>query len=216
MFREEYGGWQYKVYPRGDQVEKRPKSTFEIAETIVRSDLTHLGRPRNLLSKIKRTKRRREQALENLKSHQVDHSLLANVRLDGQRIIQDRATPVRAALENKDADARKSILDRCIACLFECWKQGFGEDSYSFAENYGISNDEIVVIDIGELCFSKKQIQNDITEEAWLDSYTYQLLAPKDKAYFRSTMARQVTVERLDEMWNIENRASPSSVENVD
>lgn len=216
MFREEYGGWQYKVYLRGDKVEKRPKSTFEIAETIVRSDVTHLVRPKRLLSKVKHTKRRREQALENLKSHRVDYSLLANVRFDGQWIIQDRVTPVRKALEYEDADARKSILDRCIDCLFECWKQGFGEDSYSFAENYGISNGEIVVIDIGELCFSKEQIRNDITEEAWLDSYTYQLLAPEDKAYLRSKMARRVTVERLDETWNIEKRASPRSVESVD
>lgn len=209
---ERYGGWQYKIYLREDTVVKRPKSTFEMAETIARSDPTLLARPKTLLSKVRRTKRRRKQSVEKLKDHPVDYSLLANVQFDGQRVIQDRVLPVWEVLEGaSDAEERWATLDRCIDCLFECWRQGFAEDSYSFAENYGISGDEAVVIDVGELCFSKERIEDHIAEEAWLDSYTYQLLAPEDREYFRSEMARRVTVEKLDSIWNVENAVTSRS-----
>lgn len=209
MLGEPYGGWQYKVRVRGDKVEKRPKSTIEIAETIIRSDLRHLGRPKTLVSKIRRTKRRRDQSIRELKSRPVDYSLLANVKFDGRRVVQDRVTPVWEALDRADGAARRALLDRCIECLIECWEQGFAEDSYSFAENYGLLDGRVVVIDVGELCFSKEQIERQITAERWLDSYTYQLLAPEDKEYLRSEMARRITVDRLGRTWNVAN-AVPS------
>lgn len=203
------GGWQYRVRYRGCRVEKRPKSAVEIAAIILSCNVRHyLLHPRALLSEVQQIRRLRRESVETLKRVPVDRSLLADVRFDGRRVIQDRAVPIQERLEGTDTAERRSVLDRCIDCLFECWKQGFCDASYSFADNYGVLDGRVVLIDIGELQFSKETVARGIADRPWLDSYTDQWLPPADRDYLRSKMERRITTGRLDELWGIERSES--------
>lgn len=203
------GGWQYRVRYRGSRVEKRPKSTVGIAATILSCNVPHyLLHPRALVSEVRQIRRLRRESVEALKRVPVDRSLLADVRFDGRRVIQDRAVPIQERLEGTDTAERRCVLDRCIDCLFECWKQGFCDVSYSFADNYGVLDGRVVLLDIGELQFSKRVVARGIADRPWLDSYTDQWLPPTDRDYLRSEMDRRITTERLDELWGTERSGS--------
>lgn len=202
MIREPYGGWQYKVYVHGDRVEKRPKSDLRVAFAIVRSDVTFVFRPRELVSEVAEITRRREKAVQELKRRPIDRSLLANVEFDGQVAFQDRVTPIWRAIDGAEIERINEMLDSCISCLLSCWKNGFVEDSYNFTENYGLSGERAVVMDFGELCFSKEEARSHIREERWIDAHSFDLLPLASRSYLRSEMARRVTEERLNELWN--------------
>ena len=210
MSGKQGGGWQYEVRYRGTKVVKRPKSAVEIAKTVVGCNATYyLPRPMAVLSEVRRMRRLRRESVAALKRASVDRSLLAGVRFDGQRVIQERATPIGERLEAVDETARRELLDRCIDCLFDCWRQGLCDGSYSFADNYGVLEGRVVLLDVGELHFSKRSVARDVSERPWIGSYTDQWLSPSDRDYLRSQMGRRVTVDRLDRIWATEAVADP-------
>lgn len=200
LIREPYGGWQYKVDLGEDRVEKRPKSDPEIASAILRSDLSFALRPRALLSELREAKRHRERSVRELKRRPIDRSLFANLEFDGDRAYQDRVTPMWQAIEGANRETVERIIDGCIDCIFESWRQGFVEESYNFTLNYGV-DDAVVIIDFGELRFSKSAVREHIDQQRWLDSYSYQIMPTEYADYLHSEMERRVTVDRLERLW---------------
>ena len=85
---------------------------------------------------------------------------MANLRIEGKRIEQDRVEILGNCLKGKDA---KRWVDEYIEFIFECWKNGFSEKTYNFTINHGVAlNRKIVLVDFGELNFTKSKIKGEI------------------------------------------------------
>jgi len=155
---------------------------------------------------MKRLKEERRKSVQIIRSSNIEERMVARAEFRDGKIIQDRIRIIDEVLSNPTDFGyldKKEVIDSVIDFRIECWKRGFGETTFNYTINYGAYPDgEIALIDIGELTESKKRIKKMIEEKKWLSQWSYFAHTPSDlKGYFREQMARRVTKEKLDEVW---------------
>lgn len=197
--RGRIGGWQYSVEYKEDKVVKRPHSFWFTVLRILFTQPWHLLEL-NLLGRAREVRKEREKSVENLKEMSFDRSIIGNAVFKGDEVHQDRVTPVLQVLDEK---SREEIVDDYIGLLKECWRLGFHESTFKFTVNCGYNeDDEMIVLDVGELDFRKEGVREAIQNEKWLNQHSYNAhLDRKTKNYFRKRMAEEITTEELDRLW---------------
>jgi hypothetical protein len=83
------------------------------------------------------------------------------------------------------------------------WGQGVGDTIYNFTINTGLDDEgNLVMIDFGEIVFSKPRIKSEVESSKWLDKWSYgEDLEGEIKSYFREKMEEEITVEKLEDKW---------------
>jgi len=196
-------GWQYTVYDLGDRVRKIPHSREETEQILFsRGRKYKEGELEIIVDNIIRS---REESIAGLQKRKINQALLGNpIFLDNEIYLQDKAVPLR----DKFSEFRENIkeghqlINEYTQFIFECWKNGFSERTYNFTINNAYNHRGIILIDLGEIAFSKGSIKNNIEEERWLKSWSFQKeLDPKLKRYYKKQMKRSLTLENLEKYW---------------
>lgn len=196
-------GWQYKVYRKDNKVIKIPKNNLEIIKTIITDYPRLLLHPLDLYSKLKWIKEERRKSLERLKDSNLPKEILANYSFEDKRIIQSEVTPIKQILDESNISRQRRIIDDFIEFTIKCWKFGFSEKTYNFTVNHGVDEKgNIVLMDFGEITFSKERIKHDIENQVWLDKHAYNERISKElKPYFKKQMSDRLTVNKLENMF---------------
>jgi hypothetical protein len=196
-------GWQFKVYDQGSRVEKVPKSRLEITVSIVSDCPEMILKPFKLRSEVKRISQERSKAVNALENDRIPREMVSGAEIDEGLLIQDKVEVIEDRFSDARLSERKKVIDSYIDFVIECWKHGFSETTYNFTINHGLEEDEeLVLLDIGELTFSKEKIVEDIKDKKWLNQAVYTDFLSEDlKPYFKKRMREEITVEKLEDKW---------------
>jgi len=158
----------------------------------------------NLYEKVDELERKREKSLSRLSRQDIDRTLIADIRFEEEKIIQDKVRMVKTALEDRKTFEQKTcIIDDYTDFIYECWRNGFHEETYNFTINNGYNNEgKMVLVDPGELCFTKEKVLKQIKNEKWLNQHSYNRdLSQLLQDYFKDKMREEVTEEKLESYW---------------
>jgi len=116
---------------------------------------------------------------------------------------QDYILPLGAYLERHSLSENKRIIEAYAENIIQTWRAGFADMIFNFTVNCGVVGNRVVLLDLGELTFSKNKIRAQIKKKDWLKQSSYTSLTDqKLKAYFRKVMDKKITARALDRYWN--------------
>ena len=85
---------------------------------------------------------------------------------------QDKVTPLHDIFKISNTEKAKNIIDLFIEFNLKLLNIGVIDKGFNITKNYGLdSNEQIVLIDIGELFDDKKLINKQLEERGWIKSY---------------------------------------------
>ena len=196
-------GWQYTVFDCGDKVLKIPLSREEMRASLLRRDVQY--EEGELEALIDRLIRAREESIAGVLGRSIDRSLLGNpIFKEGGIYLQDKSVTLRDTLNllAGDIEGRHRVVDEYICFIIECWRSGFSERTYNLTKNNAYNQSGLVLIDFGEITFSKEVVVNDIEDARWLKSWSFMNdLDPEIRDYFRKQIKLNLTLENLDRYW---------------
>lgn len=195
-------GYQFNVY-RSDngKVVKKPKNRLQVLFSVLRDSPTYLLNPTSLTQKVNGTIERRQESLEKISKLNIDNDLIAGTEINNGDIIQNEVKVVQTLLKEEVLD-HESVIQDYVELLIGCWRYGFSDRVYNFTINNGYRRGKMMLIDIGELHFSKEKVEEDIRQEKWLQQWSYTTdLPPEEKDYYRKYMREKLTVEKLNDVW---------------
>ncbi len=142
----------------------------------------------------------------NLVRHVVKKApwLLGNpVFLRGHRYTQDKVTVLGEYLLDHSLAQNKRAVQAYVRCITQQWGYGFYQKVANFTINYGIEKSgRIILIDLGELTFSKEDVARIIREKRWLKSWSYKIMKDERlKAYYAKIMQKNLTLRVLNRLW---------------
>jgi len=194
-------GLQFNVYDFGeDKVLKTFRTRLQMVLTNLIWEPHLIFAPWILNKKINNATEDRKNSIKFLKSHKFKKELLANLSFEEGKIIQDKVIPISEFLKKEEM---KKILEDCLLFTLKCWKQGFSEKVYNFHGNHGIDKKgNVVLIDFGELNFSKEEVEKDIISKRWKKASFYFRILNKDlKKYYADKADEILTIENLNKNW---------------
>jgi hypothetical protein len=193
-------GWQFDAYAAGGRVHKVPVSGLRMAARVVRSYPTLVARPIELVAKVRQLISEREGVLAELASREVDRDLLANFREQDGRYLQDRVQPLGAILS--DGRDPYELMDRYVASIRHGWASGLAETSFNFTVNHGLDErGAVVIIDVGELSFSRDDVEDLVAARFWEGAYSVRVLPQEIRSYLLDRMRTEITPGRLLQDW---------------
>lgn len=147
----------------------------------------------------------RQDGINFFKENKSKRHLVGNIKFKKEGIIQDKVTPI-SNLILKDFSKDKELIDKYCNFLLTCIKNGFLEREYNFSDNYGINKkNEIILIDFGEVRFTKKEVKRDIEKNRWKMFYRIRpKFRGKTKRYYKKKIKDLLTIKTLDKYWGIE------------
>lgn len=195
------GGWQYRVYFREDKVVKKPRSVPETALRILFSEPSRVLN-RELVETARDAQRLRRESVEEIEKRDFDMSMFANPVFRGDTVVQDRVEILGEKLSSADMEEGKALIDRYIDFTLECWSQGFCDRTFNYTINNGVKDGEIVLVDVGELTFSREEVAEYIENQKWLTQYSYVKDTPdRFKEYIKDELGKRLTLEELENKW---------------
>ena len=190
-------GFQYNVYSAGDKVRKVPKSRLNLYNSL---KFWHTSQ-RGLLSAL-RGDERRKAAIRGLKSRDIPLEDLFRIEsFEGQEVIQKRLIPVDEILSSSEKNFEE-VAEDYFELLHELWSYGIGDTVYNFTVNCGYDGEELVMMDFGEVTFSKEKVLEAVRDEKWKSQWSYTTdLTDKERKIFRSKAEKNFTVEKVEKLW---------------
>lgn len=165
-------GWQYSVYDiGGNRVFKRHNTLFESYVEMLKEQLFHLWFPVIGFSKIyKDGKEKASLSLQKIINSSLDQSLFGNPKIIGKfDYEQDFAISLSDYFKNHSLDQSKQKIDSFIEFCLLLYKNSIIEKNFNMANNFGVNNlGKIILIDLGEVCFSTEEIKEQISKRVWL------------------------------------------------
>lgn len=196
-------GWQYTVYMSGHRVKKVPHSREKIKQILLRRDTQY--KQGELEALVDRIVRERDKSIARLQEMKIDRSMLGDpVFLEDGSFYQNRSVTLRDKLDelNEDIEGRHKIIEEYVKFIIKCWKYGFSERTYNLTKNNAYNSNGVILIDLGEITFSKKDVAKDIKEKRWLKSWSFlNDLDPELKEYYKQETKRSLTTENLEKYW---------------
>jgi hypothetical protein len=196
-------GWQYTVYLCGDRVKKVPHSREEIKQILLLREARY--KPGELEALVEKLVRDRDESIARLQEMNINRSMLGDpVFLGDGSYYQKRSVTLRDKLDEFDGDVegRHRIIDEYVGFIIDCWKNGFSERTYNLTKNNAYNSNRVILIDLGEITFSKEDVERDIEGKRWLKSWSFiHDLNPELKEYYKQEMKRNLTKENLEKYW---------------
>jgi len=137
--------------------------------------------------------------------HRIDSEIIGNPKIyEDLSYEQDLAIPLGNIFKTHNLARTKKIIDAYIENIFDCWRNGFSDIVWNFTLNSGLNNrDRLILMDIGELTFSKKHVSKMIRDKTWLTQWAYSSLKNGPlKKYIGNELNTSITVENLIHYWN--------------
>jgi hypothetical protein len=119
---------------------------------------------------------------------------------------QDRVIPFAEYFSTHDLEENKKIINLYVQNIFKTWTNGFSDTVYNFTINNGVSNSgEVILIDLGELSFDKREVLGYILSQSWLRTWSYKQISSELKEYFKNKMESEITESNLEKFWHSSN-----------
>lgn len=201
-------GWQFKVFDRGDKVEKIRKSRLETLVSILGFRPLLIFRPFKLKNKLEWILDEREKGMIKVEEGFFPNYLIPEMDLKDNGILQEKVDMAEDVMEASDVERQREIIDEYIDFTKECWRHGFSESSFNFTINHGYDDKgKMVLVDIGEINYSKSEVEKQIKAEKWLEQSIYLDLLPDGvRDYFKQRLNEEFTLEELNKNWNRRKR----------
>jgi hypothetical protein len=103
----------------------------------------------------------------------------------------------------QDFDANLLTIEAYAVALLKEWEYGFCESEFNICMNNGLNAEGgIVLIDFGDVVFSKAEVERVMRKKPWLSSWSYTTGLPKElRKPFAEIMARTLTPANLKHLW---------------
>lgn len=136
---------------------------------------------------------------------QKDYSLCGNPRfLEDSEYEQDKLMPLCKYFSQHSLEENKKIIDGFIQCTLKIWGLGFADKVFNFTINNGVNKDDnVVLIDLGELIFSKKELIKVIRDKIFLTSWSYgeDIEDKRLQEYYHEQALKFFTLEAVNTFW---------------
>ena len=194
-------GLQFNVYEKRNKVVKTPTSKFQIKLKLLLWTPSYLLKPSELEKEAERIIKGREEVLQEIQRRRFKPSLLANLIFRENEIEQDKVTPLKQYLN--DYETAKEKIDEYINFIFDCWKNGFSERTFNLTINNGVnSNEDIVLMDFGEITFRKSDVERAIKIKRWRRSWSFKKdIGNKIREHYDKQMLERLTLSNLNKYW---------------
>jgi hypothetical protein len=195
-------GYQFKVYDKGEHVEKRRRSKIGVFPSIVGFNPFIILKPVELRRKFNSIIEKREKGIKKVEKGFFPEKLIPESYIKDEVLTQEKVRMVQEEIEESGEERSRELIDEFVEFTKECWKHGFCESSFNFTVNHGLRGGEMVLVDIGEVHYSKDEIKTDIKNKKWLGQWIYQERLPDGlKGYFKEKMNEEITVDDLEKNW---------------
>lgn len=200
-----YGGWQCWVDIYKDYVIKTPKTKKEIYETIKRY-LDSIGKPKEINERTEQMIKDIQESVKIIKNSKIPKKLLASSKfLPTGEIKQKRALVLEDKFEKlvkKKRDKEiKRLIDKSIDFIIELWKYGIHEKTFKVYSNFGLIDNEIVLVDLFELTNKKEKVEKQIINKKWENLQKTTHLPKEYIEYFLTQVEKRLTIKKLNEVW---------------
>jgi hypothetical protein len=164
-------GWQYTVYDLGNgKVLKRYNTWFEAYRVMLKDSLMHARLPVLLFSKYyNEGKVCARQSLGNITKSSLSPIMFGSPKMISEYDYeQTYAEPLSRYLKRVSTEKGKEMIDAFIEFNKTLARNSLLEKNCNIGDNFGINESgEIVIIDLGEICTSQKEIQQQINNRVW-------------------------------------------------
>ena len=130
-------------------------------------------------------------------------SIIGNpIFLKNNFYIQDKVITIKNYLKNHEYNQNCKIMDKYLMLLLKSARYGFIEVVFNFDRNCGINEKgEVILFDFTEITTDLNTALNLIKEKTWLKKESYKNLTPSLKEYFKNSMNKRFTKEKVKKMW---------------
>ena len=194
-------GLQYHVYDLGNGkvLKKETSKVYKLFKLISWTPYL-IFKPNQLVREINNSTKSTQKCFNKLKNSNVDFTILGNPKFEDKKYKYIYTQDKVKILSSK---VSCSEIDLYIESIFDNWKNGFCDEIFNFSKNSGIDkNGKVILIDLGELVFSKDEVLELIKIKRWLKSYSYFWISRDVKKYYVSHMEKNITKENLNKYWN--------------
>ena len=202
---EKREGWQMNVEIYENHVIKYPKNKEQIIKSVL-PYLKSIGKEEELEERTTKMIDGANKALQILKKVNIPSKYLAGmIVLENGKIKQDKVLLLDDIFENlKDGQQIKKIIDDYINFVVFLWKCGVHENTYKMHSNFGILNDQLVLIDPFEITDKKEKVLSQIKRKKWAKHSKYgDNLSEEMKEYLIKKANETWTEEKLNEVWGV-------------
>ncbi len=197
-------GWQYAVYDLGNgRVHKKFHSylgTVCIMTKDILVDYFHHHRHSlsDIPSLIVEMREFTQHSIVGIRNHpEIKKEWLGNPTFkDNFDYEQDFATTIRDYIITTPTMQKKyGVIDLLVMFCYTLYSHGVIEKTFDIGQNFGINeHGEIVLIDLGELVFNKKFIEEQLTLRVWAK--------PSITAFFPSNELCGYFIEKMDAVFS--------------
>ena len=161
----------------------------------------------------------RNTSIEKIRGLNEGAELLGDPEFKEEAILVPKAQS-SGELLREDISRFDDLLDNYINLIHQGWKYGFADKTYNFTLSTGYTESgRMVFTNIGELAISKEEVARHIKDERWMSqrsglweikliNYLNSLknfeMPLNLKRKYRKRMKKELTKEKLDELWGKE------------
>ncbi|MEO5645858.1 MAG: hypothetical protein ABIO57_00555 [Candidatus Paceibacterota bacterium] len=200
-------GYFYIVYDLGNgRVIKKRKSDWHFFIHIMQSSGFSLSE----YAKAIKNAYAMPLAYKKLFSILDNHSIIGNPTfLNDIEYEQDKVELLVHTLNKKTEKEQEKIIEDYIAQIIYLWTVGCHESIFNLTVNNGLNEKgEIVMLDFNEITFDKKAVYSDIDNKVWLKRWSFSQLSPVMKKFYAQRMEEEITIEKLEEVWETNKKAA--------
>jgi hypothetical protein len=200
------GGWQVGVRLYKNHVVKSLRSVREM-KIAVSKFLPEPKDKKEIKKRVDNNYSEWDYSMKLVKDNKVPLKMIGDpVFLKKNIIKQKRGIVLKYALrdlyEKKEMKKLKEVIEKTIDFVIELWRYGIVEKTCKISNEYGIINDQIVLIDFGAISDKKYIAKNQIKEREWEMRMKWDLPEEVLKMFNRSAK-RRLTIDSLNKNWGI-------------
>ncbi len=199
-------GAQYRVYDTGDgRVVKKPLSQDETLEVIRRWYEPGKMPANKLTANHPKTAIRSARRINQLITErpELSASLGHPIFAESAVYTQDKVKTLNKIFNSVDIEQGKTLIDAYIGLVIFHWGYGFCEKVFNLTVNNGLdTRGNVILIDFGEITFTKADVARSIRTERWLKSWSYLEQLPDNlRGYYGEEMNKHLTLAKLEATW---------------
>ncbi len=194
-------GWQYTVYDLGNgRVLKRYNTWIDSYLVMLHDAFIHHRLPViNFSYYYREGKRVAMESLKKISVSNIDKSMFGNPTIcSNYDYEQDVVEPLAQSFKNGTMSSGRLLIDKFALFNKKLIKNGMIEKNFNIADNFGLNNSgDIIMIDIGEVCTDKNEIQEQLKRRVWSAPDVLKKIPINFQQYFIETMDKSFGIERL-------------------
>ena len=203
--KKKQGGWQANVGFYDNYVIKTPKTKREMIAKI-RPYLIAKGKLDELDKRVKDMQEGWKRGLEIISKKSIPPKMLGYPEfLSKGRIKQKKAIILEDvwndSVDDGNIDYMKEIVDKSIEFIISLWKYGIHETTGKIGYEFGLLENEVILLDFGELTENKNTAEKQIAKKYW-ENHLAKYCRKEVQDYFNLRASKKLTLSKLNRVWN--------------